>query len=278
MFVRPFPQLSLHVEHLNHLKSLCCRFGRLGLKVRPPPLLRHGDLVFRIMLGVSHVQHSGASRPQALSACAPACVSRRRQTTVASAGPTSTGSSSKPAGSLGAAAPTQHSFARRQQVAQPQTGISGGTCTPGKLNPAALYSAALSLARTAQYERARRVFAKTVSEHPCWVKPWVSWAQMEKRCMRVGDDTHWAACRTVLQRGLLCNRDAPQLLQAWGLMEMQRGNWQAAVALLERSVLFEPRNSPVLRWKPVIEARKTVGERQRCRGSGKSTGGGAGSS
>lgn len=131
--------------------------------------------------------------------------------------------------------------------------------------------------------------------------------QMEKRCIPCGDDRRWANCRTVLQRGLLHNRDAPALLQAWGLMEMQvrghgvgpgagrqpgcfslrgtwlprcshakpscaaasapalpvqRGNLLGAILLLDRSAALEPRNRPVLRWKPVVEARQTVGARR----------------
>lgn len=38
----------------------------------------------------------------------------------------------------------------------------------------------------------------------------------------------------------------------------QRGNWTAALKLLDRSAQLEPRNRPVLRWKPVIEARRTL--------------------
>ena len=146
---------------------------------------------------------------------------------------------------------------------------------------------------------------------------------MEKRCNLVGQERNWASCRAVLQRGLLLNRDAPALLQAWGLMEMQvgwarlgwlqlqlqvwwlsnptggvplrsalpcllrsmpappalrlptpflpptcppaclqRGNWLAALLLLDRSARLEPRNRPVLRWRPVVEARQTVGSRR----------------
>ena len=40
-------------------------------------------------------------------------------------------------------------------------------------------------------------------------------------------------------------------LQAWGLLELQRGNVLAAVLLLERCVASDPRCSPVLKWKPV---------------------------
>jgi hypothetical protein len=46
-------------------------------------------------------------------------------------------------------------------------------------------------------------------------------------------------------------------------MELQKGNWWAAVRLLERCVLMDPANSPVLRWHPVAAARKTVGSRSR---------------
>lgn len=35
--------------------------------------------------------------------------------------------------------------------------------------------------------------------------------------------------------------------QAWGLMELQRGNVVAAVLLLERCVAADPRCSPVLK-------------------------------
>ncbi len=52
-------------------------------------------------------------------------------------------------------------------------------------------------------------------------------------------------------------------MQAWGLMELQKGNILAAVLLLERSVQFEPRNSPVLRWRPVQLAQQTVISRRR---------------
>lgn len=41
-------------------------------------------------------------------------------------------------------------------------------------------------------------------------------------------------------------------------MELQKGNAIAAVKLLERSAAQDPRNQPVLRWKPVLEARSAV--------------------
>ncbi len=56
---------------------------------------------------------------------------------------------------------------------------------------------------------------------------------------------------------------APRCAQAWGLMELQRGNVLAAVLLLERCVANDPRCSPVLRWKAVRAARQTVGSRRR---------------
>lgn len=48
------------------------------------------------------------------------------------------------------------------------------------------------------------------------------------------------------------------LAQAWGLMELQRGNIVAAVKLLERCAEQDPRNLPVLKWKPVREAQLSV--------------------
>lgn len=56
--------------------------------------------------------------------------------------------------------------------------------------------------------------------------------------------------------------------QAWGLMELQRGNWLAAVRLLERSARLDVSCRPVLRWQVVQTARKTVGSRRGGQGSG----------
>ena len=47
-------------------------------------------------------------------------------------------------------------------------------------------------------------------------------------------------------------------LQAWGLIELKRGNFPTAILLLERSVAYDPSFSPVLRWRQVIEARNTL--------------------
>lgn len=197
---------------------------------------------------------AGATRPRGTRSTAAASGNQP-------AGPSSSSSSSsgKPSG-LGVGVPTQHYFATRQQpTVVGGTGNCGGSCTTRAL---VLYTKGLEYARNEQWDVARRVFEKTVQECPAFVKPWVSWAQMEKRCIPCGDDRRWANCRTVLQRGLLHNRDAPALLQAWGLMEMQRGNLLGAILLLDRSAALEPRNRPVLRWKPVVEARQTVGARR----------------
>lgn len=56
---------------------------------------------------------------------------------------------------------------------------------------------------------------------------------------------------------------APPCVQAWGLLELQRGNALAAVMLLDRCAALDPtRCSPVLRWTQVSSARKTVGSRR----------------
>jgi hypothetical protein len=67
----------------------------------------------------------------------------------------------------------------------------------------------------------------------------------------------------VLQRALTVNPTSAALCCAWGLLELQKGNWLAAVLLLERGVAYDPaRCAPVLRWAPVREARMTVGARR----------------
>lgn len=127
-----------------------------------------------------------------------------------------------------------------------------------------MYSTALELARQEEYTAARAAFEQTVAACPCWTKPWVSYAQMEKRAAREAAEERWRRCRAVLQRGLLLNPSSPQIIQAWGLMELQRGNLVPAVRMLERCVSFDPgRCEAVLRWKPVRDARQTVGPRRR---------------
>lgn len=83
-------------------------------------------------------------------------------TAAAASGPNNSGSS----GGLGGSPPPSTSFARRRQLVQsPQ-------------RAAALYSAALDLARSEQFDRARRVFQAAVTADPCLLKAWVSWAQV----------------------------------------------------------------------------------------------------
>ncbi|GLC54770.1 hypothetical protein PLESTB_000904100 [Pleodorina starrii] len=112
----------------------------------------------------------------------------------------------------------------------------------------------------------RRTFEHLLTQQPSLCKAWVSWAQMEKRCHRSNQSERWHRCREVLQRGLELNPSSSCLIQAWGLMELQRGNWLAAVMLLERSARLDSRCVPVLSWQHVRTAKKTVGSR-RTRGS-----------
>lgn len=51
-------------------------------------------------------------------------------------------------------------------------------------------------------------------------------------------------------------------VQAWGLMELQKGNPFAAVKLLDRSAQYDPKCKPVQRWKLYQDARKTVSNRR----------------
>jgi len=65
---------------------------------------------------------------------------------------------------------------------------------------------------------------------------------------------------------------AAPILQAWALLELQRGNALAATNLLARAVAADPaRVSPVMKWAPVRAAAATVGQRRQqqvLRGSG----------
>ncbi|KAK9823656.1 hypothetical protein WJX72_004459 [[Myrmecia] bisecta] len=105
-------------------------------------------------------------------------------------------------------------------------------------------------------------FEAVTMQCPQLVKAWVSWAQMEKRLTR-GSSQDTQRCREILQRALCQNPDSAPLCQAWGLMELQRGNVLAAVMLLERCVQYDPRCSPVLKWKLVQQAKQTVGSRRK---------------
>ncbi len=66
----------------------------------------------------------------------------------------------------------------------------------------------------------------------------------------------------------MCCTLPPVHVQAWGLMELQRGNWLAAVMLLERSARLDVACQPVLKWHVVQTAKKTVGSRKSRAGSG----------
>ncbi|KAK9860424.1 hypothetical protein WJX84_011109 [Apatococcus fuscideae] len=138
---------------------------------------------------------------------------------------------------------------------------ASGSCSP---RCSALYAEALKYARSQTFERARDAFADCVASCPSLVKAYISWAQMEKRSRTAGeqDDAHLHRARVVLQRGLTRNPYSASLCQAWGLMELQKGNFLAAILLLERSVLYDPSFSPVLRWRQVIEARGTISSRR----------------
>eukprot|EP00877_Chromochloris_zofingiensis_P006341 jgi/Chrzof1/1960/Cz10g28010.t1 len=124
-----------------------------------------------------------------------------------------------------------------------------------------LYDYALKLSREEDYKGARQAFEVLLRRYPFLCKAWVSYAQMEKRIGRRSDPDRMEACRVILQRGLQLNPSSACLAQAWGLMELQKGNFWAAVRLLERCVTLDPSCSPVLKWKPVDSARKTVGSR-----------------
>lgn len=128
-----------------------------------------------------------------------------------------------------------------------------------------MYERALELSRQEKYDQARVAFEQLVQQHPTFCKAWVSYAQMERRMGRISDPLRLAVARQILQRGLATNPDSGCLAQAWGLMELQKGNFWAAVRLLERSVVMDPFLTPVLRWKPVSAARKTIAGSSRYR-------------
>lgn len=124
-----------------------------------------------------------------------------------------------------------------------------------------LYECALDLARVEEYRAARKVFEALLVRYPNMCKAWVSYAQMEKRSTKHLTMERFERCRLVLQRGLQLNPTSACLAQAWGLMELQKGNFGAAVRLLERCVKLDPNNSPVLKWALVQTAKKTVSSR-----------------
>ncbi len=121
----------------------------------------------------------------------------------------------------------------------------------------ALYSKALKLARSEDFEQARELFQMVAERFPNYEKNWISWAQMEKRAHAMNSERKWDSCRQILQRALCeSNPKNPRIIQAWGLMELQKQNFWAAVTMLDRSVLYDPFLKPVLLWKPVVRARR----------------------
>jgi len=131
-----------------------------------------------------------------------------------------------------------------------------------------LYNHALTLARSQRYDEAREIFEILVTLCPSWHKPWVSYAQMEKRCNIEGNkndsakQSKWCECRKILQRALTQNPNCPRVIQAWGLLELQKGNFWPAVQMLERCVMQDPFLAPVLNWKPVKEAKSVIYKNQ----------------
>ncbi|KAF6254880.1 hypothetical protein COO60DRAFT_1627727 [Scenedesmus sp. NREL 46B-D3] len=144
-----------------------------------------------------------------------------------------------------------------------------------------MYEHALELSRLEQYDEARQAFQQLLSSDPTFCRGWVSFAQMERRAARTQDPQRLVVARAILQRGLQMNPGSGCLAQAWGLMELQKGNAWAAVRLLERCVEMDSALEPVLRWKPVNAARLTVAGAAASRGrpwpggSSSSSGGGS---
>ena len=163
-------------------------------------------------------------------------------------------------------------------------------------NQSMSYKEALTFARRPlstddpNYLAAQEAFRRTTSLYPNLVKAWVSWAQMEKRVTNysttrdtknarneeasssavattatssdtgIGRVEKWQRCREILQKALTINPNDPWLCQAWGLLELQKGHWFAAVVLLERCVRADPGHfSPLLKWQIVQQAKqKTI--------------------
>jgi tetratricopeptide (TPR) repeat protein len=169
---------------------------------------------------------------------------------------------------------------------------------------AAMHARALALARAEAYPQARVAFERLLRRYPSLCTAWTSYAQMEKRAALrsggggggvaageggdAGEDgavggiggvggnnnggDRFAACRAVLQRALALNPTSACLVQAWGLMELQKNNAWAAVRLLERGAALDPRrNAAVLRWVPVKHAASVAAS---ASSSGGGTGGG----
>lgn len=144
---------------------------------------------------------------------------------------------------------------RSRRFSSAQSSTSEAVCgvTP---SVEALYSRALMLARSEDFEQARELFQTVAERFPYYEKNWISWAQMEKRAHAMNSEVKWNTCRQILQKALCVNPTGSRIIQAWGLMELQKRNFWAAVTMLDRSVLYDPFLKPVLLWKPVLEARR----------------------
>lgn len=64
---------------------------------------------------------------------------------------------------------------------------------------------------------------------------------MERRAARTQDPQRLTVARAILQRGLQINPGSGCLAQAWGLMELQKGNAWAAVRLVSGSTMTHQR-------------------------------------
>lgn len=156
--------------------------------------------------------------------------------------------------------PPSHPRSQRRSQRLPE-------CVPAA---AGLYTKALELAREELWDDARHAFEDAVTACPSWQKPWVSWAQMEKRAaiqaqlaagsgIGLEESDRWRRCRAVLQRALTMNPSSAQIIQAWGLMELQRSNLLPAVRLLERCAAIDRTCAPVLRQVKALHGRPLSG-------------------
>ncbi len=74
---------------------------------------------------------------------------------------------------------------------------------------------------------------------------------MERRVARTYDPERLAVARSILQRGLQANPFSGCLAQAWGLMELQRGNDWAAVRLVSNTSQCLPVHNDAALWQRV---------------------------
>lgn len=143
-----------------------------------------------------------------------------------------------------------------RRIERKEAAAGGVRCARAARSASARPTPPLASPFTQDYDRAVAVFERVVSLDPLHAKGWVSWAQAEARRSRREGGAQDHRARAVLQAGLaLVHTPAPAtapLLQAWALLELQKGNGRAALALLRRAVAADPtRCAPVLRWAPV---------------------------